>query len=56
VLLVAAAGGLANGPRLRLDGWGLETTAIGAVLGAMAAGLLSLTAVSLALRGRRTGV
>ena len=45
-----AAGGLANGARLRLAGWGIETTVIGAILGAMAAGLIALTVVSLALR------
>ena len=57
LVAVGAAGGIANGARLRLDGWGLETTVIGAVLGAMAAGLLALTAVSLALRaGRWTGL
>ena len=52
-----AAGGIANGVRLRQAGWGLETTVIGAVLGAMAAGLVTLTLVSAALRwppgGRR---
>jgi hypothetical protein len=52
LLVVAAAGGIANGLRLRLDGWGIETTVIGAVLGAMAAGLLALTAVAAALRWR----
>lgn len=52
LLAVTAAGGLANGLRLRLDGWGVETTVIGAVLGAMAAGLIGLTVVSLALRRR----
>lgn len=52
LLTVAAAGGVANGARLRLDGWGIETTVVGAVLGAMAAGLLALTAVSAALRAR----
>jgi hypothetical protein len=51
VLLVAgAAGGIANGLRLRFDGWGVETTVIGAILGAMAAGLVALTAVALSLR------
>ena len=53
LLTVTAAGGIANGARLRLDGWGIETTVIGAVLGAMAAGLLALTAVSVALRAAR---
>ncbi|MEW6474718.1 MAG: DUF4184 family protein [Actinomycetota bacterium] len=52
---VAAAGGIANGLRLRLDGWGIETTAIGAALGAMAAGLIGLTVVSAALRRRLAG-
>jgi hypothetical protein len=33
-----------------LDGWGVETTVIGAVLGAMAAGLVTVTVVSVALR------
>jgi hypothetical protein len=46
---LTAAGGVANGLRLRLDGWGLETTVIGAVLGAMAAGLLTVTVLSVAL-------
>ncbi|HYH50542.1 MAG TPA: hypothetical protein VEG38_13435, partial [Acidimicrobiia bacterium] len=55
LLAVTAAGGIANGVRLRLDGWGIETTVIGAVLGAMAAGLLALAVVSLALRNRLTG-
>ena len=55
LLSVAAAGGIANGVRLRLDGWGMETTLIGAILGGMSAGLIGLTAVSLALRSRLTG-
>lgn len=55
LLAVTAAGGIANGVRLRLDGWGIETTVIGAILGAMAAGLIALTAVSLALRRRLAG-
>jgi hypothetical protein len=50
LLAVTAAGGVANGIRLRLDGWGIETTVIGAVLGAMMAGLIALTAVCTALR------
>ncbi len=50
LVVLTAAGGIANGVRLRLDGWGLETTVIGAVLGAMAAGLLTTTVVSAALR------
>ena len=54
LVALPAAGGIANGARLRLDGWGIETTVIGAVLGAMAAGLLTLTVLSLILRaGRR---
>jgi hypothetical protein len=47
-----AAGGITNGARLRLDGWGMETTVIGGVLGALAAGLLVLTLVSVGLRAR----
>jgi hypothetical protein len=53
LLVVTAAGGIANGVRLRQDGWGMETTVIGAVLGAMAAGLVTVTVVSAALRWRR---
>lgn len=53
LLVLTAAGGIANGIRLRQDGWGMETTAIGAVLGAMAAGLVTVTVVSAALRWRR---
>lgn len=56
VLVVTAAGGIANGARLRLDGWGIETTVIGAVLGALAAGLVAVTAVAAALRRRRDGL
>jgi hypothetical protein len=52
LIVVSTAGGIANGVRLRLDGWGIETTLIGAVLGAMAAGLIGLTVVATALRGR----
>lgn len=48
--VVTAAGAIGNGARLRSDGWGMETTVIGAVLGAMAAGLVALTLVSLSLR------
>lgn len=55
LLAASAAGGIANGVRLRLDGWGIETTAIGAILGAMAAGLVALTAVSLVLRRKLAG-
>lgn len=50
LLLLTAAGGIANGVRLRLDGWGLETTVIGAILGGMAAGLVTVTLLSVALR------
>ena len=50
LVVLTATGGLANGLRLRLDGWGIETTVIGAVLGAMAAGLVTVTLLSLALR------
>ena len=56
LLTLTAVGGIANGIRLRLDGWGMETTVIGAILGAMAAGLVTLTVVSAALSppgGRR---
>jgi hypothetical protein len=53
LLVCTATGGIANGVRLRLDGWGMETTVIGAVLGAMAAGLLTVIVVSAALRWRR---
>ena len=49
LVVLIAAGGIANGVRLRLDGWGLETTVIGAVLGAMAAGVVATTVVSAAL-------
>lgn len=52
LIVLITAGGLGNALRLRLDGWGVETTVIGAVLGAMAAGLLGLTAVSAVLRWR----
>lgn len=54
LVLITATGGIANGVRLRLDGWGMETTVIGAVLGALAAGLFALTVVSAAVRGRLT--
>ena len=47
---LTAAGGIANGARLRLDGWGIETTVVGAVLGAMAAGLVTVTGLSVVLR------
>jgi hypothetical protein len=53
LLTLTTAGGIANGVRLRQDGWGMETTVIGAVLGAMAAGLVAVTVVSVALRWRR---
>ena len=53
--LAVSAGGIANGLRLRLDGWGIETTVIGAILGAMAAGLIGLAVVSLALRRSLAG-
>jgi hypothetical protein len=54
LVIVTAAGGIANGARLRADGWGMETTVIGAVLGAMTAGLIALTAVAAVSRsGRR---
>jgi hypothetical protein len=52
LLTLTAAGGIANGIRLRLDGWGIETTVIGAVLGAMAAGLVTITVLSVVLRSR----
>ena len=52
LIVLTTAGGLGNGLRLRLDGWGVETTVIGAVLGAMAAGLLAMTVVSAVLRWR----
>jgi hypothetical protein len=50
LLLVTAAGGIANATRLRLDGWGVETTVIGGILGAMAAGLLAACAVAAVVR------
>lgn len=50
---VTAAGGMANAVRLRLDGWGIETTVVGGVLGAMAAGLFAATAVAAAVRWKR---
>jgi hypothetical protein len=50
LVALPAAGGVANGLRLRLDGWGIETTVIGAVLGAMAAGLVTVVLVSAVLR------
>jgi hypothetical protein len=50
--VITAAGGIANGVRLRLDGWGVETTVIGAVLGAIVAGLIGLTVISAVLRWR----
>lgn len=50
-----AAGGIANGVRLRLDGWGMETTVIGAVLGALSTGLVAITVVSVVLRARLAG-
>ena len=53
LLVFTAVGGIANGVRLRQDGWGMETTVVGAVLGAMAAGLFTVTLVSAALRWRR---
>jgi hypothetical protein len=52
LIVLTTAGGLGNGLRLRFDGWGVETTVIGAVLGAMAAGLLGMTVVSAVLRWR----
>lgn len=53
LITLPAAGGIANGARLRLDGWGIETTVIGAILGVMAAGLITLVLVSAGLRARR---
>ena len=50
LIALSAAGGIANGARLRLDGWGIETTVIGAILGAMAAGLVTVVVVSALLR------
>lgn len=50
LIALSAAGGIANGVRLRLDGWGVETTVTGTVLGAMAAGLVSIVIVSAVLR------
>lgn len=50
LIALPAAGGIANGARLRLDGWGIETTVIGAILGAMAAGLVTIVVVSAVLR------
>ena len=50
LVALTAAGGIANGARLRLDGWGIETTVIGAVLGALAAGLGTIVVVSAVLR------
>lgn len=50
MISLSAAGGIANGARLRLDGWGIETTVIGAVLGALAAGLGTIVVVSAVLR------
>jgi hypothetical protein len=50
LVALSGAGGIANGVRLRLDGWGIETTVIGAVLGAMAAGLVTVVLVSAVLR------
>ena len=47
---LSAAGGVANGARLRADGWGIETTVIGAVLGTLAAGLVTIVVVSAVLR------
>jgi hypothetical protein len=47
---LSATAGTANGARLRLDGWGIETTVIGAILGAMAAGLVTTVVVSAVLR------
>jgi hypothetical protein len=52
LVAVTAAGGIANGVRLRLDGWGIETTVIGAVLGGLAAALVAVTVVAAALRLR----
>jgi hypothetical protein len=52
IVAVTAAGGAANGLRLRFDGWGLETSVIGAVLGALSAGLVVVIAASAALRPR----
>ena len=50
MVALSAAGGMANGLRLRLHGWGIETTVIGAVLGAMAAGLVTAVVLSAVLR------
>jgi hypothetical protein len=50
LIALSAAGGIANGARLRLDGWGIETTVIGAILGAMAAGLVTIVVVSAVLQ------
>jgi hypothetical protein len=50
LLVVTAAGGIANATRLRLDGWGIETTVIGGILGALSAGLIMATAVALVVR------
>src|SRR5688572_27040447 len=50
LLVVTTAGGIANATRLRLDGWGIETTVIGGILGAFTAGLLMATAVALLMR------
>jgi hypothetical protein len=50
LIALPAAGGIANGARLRLDGWGIETTVIGAILGAMAAGLVTIVVVSAVLQ------
>jgi hypothetical protein len=50
LIALSAAGGIANGARLRLDGWGIETTVIGAILGAMAAGLVTIVVVSAVLK------
>ncbi len=50
IVIVTAAGGAANGLRLRIDGWGIETTVVGSALGAMAAGLLAVLVASVLLR------
>lgn len=57
LLVLTTAGGMANGLRLRFDGWGLETALIGSVLGVMAAALLTVTVLSALLRPQlRSGV
>lgn len=53
LVALSAAGGFANGARLRHDGWGIETTVIGAILGAMAACLITIVVVSAVLRAGR---